>query len=78
MNDQLTIRSGLLKRMRDITGLSSEQAQARMLGVGISTIRRIDAGEQPSATFIVAFCRAYNMGIGEAFEITEQIPTKAA
>lgn len=75
MNSHLQIRKGLLKRMRDSTGISSEQAQARLLGVGISTIRRIDAGEQPSAGFIVAFCMTYNMGIGEAFEI---VPARRA
>lgn len=72
MSDQLKIRKGLIKRMRDNTGLPSETAQARMLGVSLSTIRRIDAGEQPSAGFIVAFCQAYNLGLGEAFEIVSK------
>jgi len=58
--------------MRDFSGLPSEEAQARMLGVGLSTVRRINAGEQPSAAFIVAFCTTYNMGIGEAFEIAHK------
>lgn len=56
--------------MREQSGLTCERDQAQILGVSISTIRRIDGGEQPSAAFIVAFCATYNIGIGEAFEIT--------
>jgi len=78
MNSHLQIRKGLLKRMRENTGIHSEQAQARLLGVGISSIRRIDGGEQPSANFIVAFCTTYNMGIGEAFEIASTESAVAA
>ncbi|WP_168709306.1 hypothetical protein [Arthrobacter sp. PAMC25564] len=33
----------------------------------------MEAGEQPSADFIVAICTTYQLGIGEAFEIVSSI-----
>lgn len=69
MRAKLRIRPGLLKRLRDLSGISSDEAQARMLDVSRSTINRIEKGDQPSAHFIVSVCTTYNLGLGEAFEI---------
>jgi putative transcriptional regulator len=79
MSQRIQIRQGLLKRLRDISGITSEEAQARMLGVGRSTIYRIDNGEQPSAAFMAAVCTTYQLGLGEAFEIIDETrATKSA
>jgi putative transcriptional regulator len=48
------------------------------MGVSLSSIRRIDNGEQPSADFIVALCVTYGLGIGEAFEIAQTAVEDAA
>lgn len=71
MNKKLRLRDGLLPRLREIYRLPSEESQARLMGVSRSTIRRIEAGEQPSADFIVALCTTYQLGMGEAFEIAD-------
>lgn len=71
MNQKLRLRDGLLPRLREIHRLPSEESQARLMGVSRSTIRRMEAGEQPSADFIVALCITYKLGMGEAFEIVE-------
>lgn len=68
---RLKIRDGFLKRQRDLGGLTSEEAQARLLGVDRATLRRIDAGSSPNSRFIAAVCRTYGLGIGEAFEIVD-------
>lgn len=78
MNRKLKLRDGLLPRLREIYRLPSEESQARLMGVSRSTIRRIEAGEQPSADFIVALCTTYQLGMGEAFEIIDTTPQMAA
>ncbi|UKA59205.1 helix-turn-helix transcriptional regulator [Arthrobacter sp. FW306-2-2C-D06B] len=70
MGKKLRVRDGLLPRLREIHRLSSEESQARLMGVSRSTLRRMEAGEQPSADFIVALCDTYGLGLGEAFEIS--------
>lgn len=71
-NTTLRVREGLLYRLREIHRLPSEDAQARLIGVSISTVRRVDKGEQPSADFIKALCTTYGLGLGEAFEIVQE------
>lgn len=67
----LRIKPGLLKRLRSISGIASEDAQARAIGVDRTTLRRVDAGAQPSAAFMVGLCATFGLGLGEAFEITK-------
>lgn len=72
MSKKIQIRTGLLKRLRDMSGINSEEAQARMLDVSRSSIYRIENGEQPSAAFMAAVCTTYGIGLGEAFEIIDE------
>lgn len=78
MSSQLQVRPGLLKRLRDISGISSDEAQAKMLGIGRTTLHRLETGAQPSAAIIVAICETYDLGIGEAFVIAPVTGTSAA
>lgn len=71
MAKQLQVREGLIARLRELYRTPSEEAQARLMGVSRSSLRRMEAGDQPSAQFIVALCTTYQLGPGEAFEITE-------
>ncbi|WP_346921339.1 helix-turn-helix transcriptional regulator [Glutamicibacter creatinolyticus] len=78
MSQQIRIKDGLLDRLRNLTGITSDEAQARMLGVSRATIDRIKNGEQPSAKFMAALCSTYGLGLGEAFEIVNEKVTAAA
>lgn len=69
MSHRLRIKPGLLERLRTFSGITSDDAQARMLGVDRATINRIKNGEQPSAKFMAALCSSYGLGLGEAFEV---------
>ncbi len=69
MEAKLQIRPGLLERLRSIGGIPSEEAQARMIGVDRTTLRRIDKGAPPSSAFIAQMVVTYGMGIGEMFEV---------
>lgn len=71
MCQRIRIRAGLLERLRTLSGINSDDAQARMLGVDRATINRIKNGDQPSAKFMAALCSSYGLGLGEAFEIYE-------
>lgn len=68
----IRIRKDFLKRQREIAGIASEEAQARLLGVDRATLRRIDAGSQPSGYFMAAVADTYGIGLGEAFEVVRE------
>jgi len=78
MSHRLRIKPGLLERLRTFSGITSDDAQARMLGVDRATINRIKNGEQPSAKFMAALCSSYGLGLGEAFEVYEVAEEVAA
>lgn len=71
MANTLRIKPGLLKRLRELRDIPSEEHQARLIGVDRATLRRVDSGSTPSGFFIANFCGAFNLGIGEAFEVVE-------
>lgn len=76
MSIRLKVRDGILPRLREIHRLPSEEAQARLMGVSLSSIRRIDAGDKPSADFMAALCTTFGLGLGEAFELVDQSAEK--
>lgn len=69
MASGIRIRPGLLARLRETRMIPGEEAQARLIGVDRGTLRRVDAGSQPSGAFMAGFCEAFGLGLGEAFEI---------
>jgi hypothetical protein len=74
MATTLRIKPGLLRRLREVRGIPSEEAQARLIGVDRTTLRRIDAGGVPSTAFICLFFDAFGLGPGEAFEFVSNDP----
>lgn len=75
----IRIKEGLLERLRETRKIASEEVQARMIGVDRATLRRIDAGAQPSGSFQAGLCVAFGLGLGEAFEvITEEVSSEVA
>lgn len=77
MAQQIRVRPGLLSRLRKTTGIPSDEAQARMLGISRSTLHRLESGAQPSGAIMVAICATYGLGLGEAFEIVDSTPALA-
>ncbi|KDP90899.1 MULTISPECIES: helix-turn-helix domain-containing protein [Clavibacter] len=74
MTSKLRIKPGLLKRLRELRDLPSEEHQARLMGVDRTTLRRINAGAAPSSAFMASLCSAFDLGLGEAFEIIADEP----
>jgi transcriptional regulator with XRE-family HTH domain len=69
MEPQVRIKPGLLGRLRETRQIPSEEAQARMIGVDRTTLRRVERGTQPSGSFMAGLCVAFGLGLGEAFDI---------
>jgi hypothetical protein len=78
MDVTVRLRPGLAERLRETRNIPTEDAQARMIGVDRTTLRRVDAGAQPSGAFMAQFCEAFNLGLGEAFEIVAKSEQVAA
>jgi hypothetical protein len=74
MTSKIIIKPGLLKRLREVHDLPSEQAQADMLRVDRTTLRRIDAGASPSQAFMASVSVRFGLGLGEAFEVVTDEP----
>lgn len=74
MTSKVRIKPGLLKRLRQVHDLPSEQAQADMLHVDRTTLRRIDAGAPPSQAFMASVVVNFGLGLGEAFEVVPHDP----
>lgn len=71
MAHSIRIKDGLIQRLRESRGITSEDAFARLVGCDRMTLRRVMAGAQPSGGFMAAFCSTFGMGLGEVFDIVE-------
>ncbi|MDY7542653.1 MULTISPECIES: helix-turn-helix transcriptional regulator [unclassified Cryobacterium] len=79
MSVAIKIKPGIIDRLRETRGIGSEEAFARLIQTDRSTLRRIDAGGQPSGSFMAGFCDAFGLGLGEAFDVvTSEVLAKAA
>jgi transcriptional regulator with XRE-family HTH domain len=65
----IRIKPGIVQRLRETRGITSEDAFARLIRSERSTLRRIEAGAQPSGSFMANFCDVFGLGLGEVFEI---------
>ncbi|MGO3147123.1 MAG: helix-turn-helix domain-containing protein [Leucobacter sp.] len=75
---EIRLKPGLVDRLRETRGITSEEAFARYVGVDRTTLRRVVAGSQPSGAFIACFCTSFGLGLGEAFEIVQTKARAAA
>lgn len=66
---KVRIRPNLLETLRETRKIPTEEAQARMIGVDRTTLRRVNAGASPSSAFMAGVCYAFGLGFGEAFEL---------
>jgi putative transcriptional regulator len=71
------IRSGLLDRLKLNSGIKSDEAFARMIGVSRATLGRLKAGEEPTLRTVVGIAQAFGLALGEVVEITTEADTLA-
>ncbi|ALJ20405.1 helix-turn-helix domain-containing protein [Microbacterium sp. No. 7] len=62
---QVRIRPGLLDRLKLNSGVKSDDAFARMIGVSRSTLSRLRAGDEPTIRTAWNIADAFGLGLGE-------------
>lgn len=65
------IRPGLLDRLKQNSGIKSDDAFARMIGISRATLTRLKAGEEPTLRTVVGIAQAFGLALGEVVEVVE-------
>lgn len=65
------VRSGLLERLRAQSGVKSDEAFARLIGVSRPTLQRLRAGDEPTLRSVVGIAQAFGLGLGEVVEMRD-------
>ena len=65
------IRPGLLDRLKTNSGIKSDDAFARMIGISRATLQRLKSGEEPTLRTVVGIAQAFGLALGEVVEIVE-------
>ncbi len=65
------IRDGLLDRLRAQSGVKSDEAFARLIGVSRPTLQRLRNGEEPTLRSVVGIAQTFGLGLGEVVEVRE-------
>lgn len=65
-NVKIKIRDGLIDRLRNLSGITSDEAFARTIGTSRSTLADVKAGDrEPSLAFAVGIAEAFGLGLSE-------------
>jgi DNA-binding phage protein len=76
------IRPELLDRLKQISGIRSDDAFARTIGVSRPTLARLKAGEEPSLRTVIGIMQAFGLGFGEVTVpvevIADEVPEAVA
>lgn len=59
------LREGLIDRLKANSGIVSDDAFARTIGVSRATLSRVQAGEEPSIRVIAGIAQAFGLSLGE-------------
>jgi len=63
------VRPGLLDRLKDNSGIRSDEAFARVIGVSRATLARLRTGEEPSLRAAVGIAQAFDLALGEVLVV---------
>lgn len=72
------IRDGLLDRLKTQSGIKSDDAFARLIGVSRPTLARYRAGDEVSMRAVVGIALAFGLGLGEVAEIRKPSDSEMA
>ena len=70
------IRPGLLDRLRASSGIKSDEAFAKLIGVSRATLQRYRNGDEPSLRAVINIAEAFGLALGEV--VTIQHPETAS
>jgi transcriptional regulator with XRE-family HTH domain len=68
------IRPGLLDRLKTNSGIRSDDAFAKLIGVSRTTLQRYKAGEEPSLRAVISIADAFGLALGEVVVKTGPAP----
>ncbi|WP_256335286.1 helix-turn-helix transcriptional regulator [Microbacterium sp. 77mftsu3.1] len=71
------IRPGLIDRLRLQSGVKSDEAFARLIGVSRPTLQRLRAGEEPTLRSVIGIATAFGLGLGEVVQVIEAAESEA-
>lgn len=63
------IRPGLLDRLRANSGIKSDEAFAKLIGVSRATLQRYRNGDEPSLRAVISIAEAFGLALGEVVVI---------
>ncbi len=63
------IRPGLLDRLKDASGIRSDDAFARTIGITRQTLSRLRAGDEPNLRTVVGIAQAFDLAFGEVVQV---------
>ncbi len=69
------IRPGLLDRLKENSGIRSDDAFARTIGISRATLGRLKAGEEPNLRTVIGIASAFGLALGE---VVEMVPAETA
>lgn len=61
----VVIRPGLLDRLKTNSGIRSDDAFAKLIGVSRATLQRYKNGEEPSLRAVIGIADAFGLALGE-------------
>lgn len=59
------LRTGIIDRVQKLSGIQSDEAFARAVGVSLSTLNRAKAGGGDSVRLIAGIAHTFGYGLGE-------------
>lgn len=71
------IRPGLLDRLKTNSGIRSDDAFAKLIGVSRATLQRYRDGEEPSLRAVVGIADAFGLALGEVVVKPEPVDAEA-
>lgn len=66
------IRPGLLDRLKTQSGIRSDEAFARTIGISRATLNRVKAGEEPNLRTVIGIAQAFGLALGEVVVVSER------
>ena len=77
MTKAIIVRPGLLERLRRMSGVVSDTAFARLIGVSAEELAAVAGGASPSMRFVAGVSDAFGLSLGEIAIIAESTTTAA-
>ncbi|MCI2958184.1 helix-turn-helix domain-containing protein [Agromyces atrinae] len=68
------LRPGLIDRLKSNSGITSDEAFARTIGISRATLSRVQAGEEPSVRVIAGIAAAFGLSLGEVATAVDSEP----